>query len=175
MASVRAMLRVLLQRRSQPDAVLSALSRTIATDLESGRFISILMAALDPITHEVTFANAGHAPALHFERSTGRFHELKSGCPPLGFTTSHDVPAGTPFKMEPGDLLVLATDGAIELKNENGEMFGRSRLEATIIENQNKPAEAILDAVRGTITEFHPAPDPPDDVTLLILERKRGA
>ena len=175
MASVRAMLRVLAKGESQPEKILSALSHSIDPDLGSGRFITCLLAALNPATHEIAFANAGHSPALHFARSTGTFHELPSGCPPIGFSVEHAVTAGKPVAMEPGDLLVLATDGTIELKNEQGEMFGTPRLESLIRENRRQPAPNLLGTIRAAIAAFHPARRPPDDITLLILERKRGA
>lgn len=172
MASVRAMMHVLSRTKSEPEQILSLLSETIAPDLGEGRFITFLMVALDPRTHELTFANAGHGPALHFHRGTGTFSPLKSTGLPLGFATDFHVPAGNVVHMEPGDLLLLATDGTIELPNESGELFGRRRLERLIADNPQLPATELLEVIRNAINEFHPATHPPDDVTVMILERK---
>lgn len=172
MASVRAMMHVLSRTRSEPEQILSLLSETIAPDLGDGRFITFLMVALDPHTHELTFANAGHGPALHFHRGSGTFSPLKSTGLPLGFATDYRVPAGNTVHLEPGDLLLLATDGTIEIPNHDGDLFGRHRLESLIAENPQLPATELLRVIRNAITDFHPATHPPDDVTLLILERK---
>lgn len=90
----------------------------------------------------------------------------------MGFSSDVSFAAGQTIDIEPGDLLLLATDGAIELKNEQGEMFGRQRLEDLVTNNQQLPAPELLAVIREAITNFHPHAHPPDDVTLMILERK---
>ncbi len=172
MASARAMMHILSRTRSEPGEILSLLSETIARDLEEGRFITFLMVALDVKRHELTFANAGHGPALHFHRGSGAFSELKSTSLPLGFAVDYAIPAGNTVHLEPGDLLLLATDGTIELQNDQGELFGRARLEQIVTENRRLPASRLLEAIRREITAFHQADHPPDDITLILLERK---
>ncbi len=172
MASARAMLHVAMRTASDPGRILSLLSETIEPDLATGCFITFLIVALDPLTHELTLANAGHAPALYFERATRKFHPLSSTGPPLGFTSDFVIPNGPKLKMAPGDLLVLATDGAIELRNPAGEMFGRQRLEQLVLDNCTRPVSEIADVLKAAITDFDPDNPPPDDVTLLLLERK---
>lgn len=175
MASIRAMLHVVTRTYSEPDRILSLLAETIAPDLQDGRFITMLIVALDPRTHRIEFANAGHAPALYFERSTGRCRELESTSLPLGFLEDSPIPLGEPVKMAPGDLLLLATDGAIELRNQQGEIFGRPRLEQIVQDHIADPAPLLLQALRRAINGFHPHRQPPDDVTVMLLERKLRA
>ena len=172
MASVRAMLHVLSRTQSQPEQILSLLAETITPDLTEGRFITFLMVALDPQTHELAFANAGHGPALHYRRATGQFQSLDSTGMPIGFTSEFAIPPGNNLKLDPGDLLLLATDGAIELRNAEDEMFGRQRLEDLVHRHCHLPAAELLAVIRTAIAEFHRQTHPPDDVTLLILERK---
>ena len=172
MASIRAMLRVVARTGSDPHRIVSLLAETIAPDLPEGRFITFLMLALDPKTHTVSFANAGHGPAMHFHRATQRFDQLRTMSVPLGVLPKLNVPASETIVVEPGDLLLLATDGAYELRNEQGEMFGLQRLEAVVRDNRRLPAKQLLALLRRTISEFHGAEHPPDDITLLLLERK---
>lgn len=172
MASVRAMLHVLTRTLSEPDEIISLLSETIDPDLHEERFITFLMVALDPQSHELTFANAGHGPALHFSRTPKTFRKLDSTGLPMGFLTDFKIPTARPIKLEPGDLLLLATDGAIELRNEKNKMFGRQRLEQIVRDNRHLPAPEMLNVIRDAITSFHADEHPPDDITLLLLERK---
>lgn len=172
MASARAMLHVLSQNNSDPDKILTTLSETITPDLKEGRFITFLLVALDPASHEIRFANAGHGPALHFKRQTGEFHNLETTMLPVGFGVGSPAQPPGALTLEPGDLLVMATDGAIELRDESGRMFGRSRLENLITENKELPATQLLPVIQAAINDFHPNEHPPDDVTLLLLERK---
>jgi len=172
MASVRAMLHVLTRTLSEPEEIISLLSETIDPDLHEERFITFLMVALDPQTHEVTYSNAGHGPALHFSRGSETFHKLDSTGLPMGFLANFKIPHGRPVQMEPGDMLLLATDGAIELRNDRHEMFGRERLQQIVREHRHLPAPELLDVVRNAITSFHSEEHPPDDITLLLVERK---
>ena len=172
MASIRAMLRIVTRAGSEPHRILSLLSQTISPDLPDGRFITFLMVALDSRTHELTFANAGHGPALHYRRATGEFRTLQATCVPIGVIEEMQVPTGETLTIDPGDLVLLATDGAFEVRDEHGEMFGMPRLEALVRDNVHLPASQMLAVVRKAINEFFPGPHPPDDVTLLLLERK---
>ena len=172
MASVRAMVHVLSRHVSEPERILSWLAESCTADLHKGAFITFLMVALDPTSHEAAFANAGHGPAVHYSRADNRFHYLQPTTVPIGVLDQYDVSPGPAFQMEPGDLLVLATDGAVEVKNEQGELFGRERLERLIDEHRDLPAAQLLATLRQAIENFYPDEHPKDDITLLVLERK---
>jgi len=172
MASARAMAHVLSRARSDPSEILSLLAETIAPDLDEGRFITFLMVALDPRKHEIAFANAGHGPSLHFHRASGKFTALKSTSLPLGFTADFTIPSGPTIALEPGDLLLLGTDGTIEIPDVEGNLFGQERLERVILEHRHLPAPEMLRAIQQAIWTHYAGSSPPDDITLMILERK---
>lgn len=172
MASVRAMLHVLTRTLSDPEKILSLLAETISPDLKMGRFITFLVVALDPQTHRITFANAGHGPALHLARESREFHRLEATSLPIGFCQDFNIPTGPETTLDRGDLLVLATDGTIELRNPQGELFGRKRLEDFILQNRHRPAGDLCNVLSEAISNFHPGHHPPDDATLLVIERK---
>ena len=68
--------------------------------------------------------------------------------------------------------VILATDGLVELRNPEGEMFGTGRLMSLIKEYQALPAAQLRDRIKQAIHEFHPDPHLPDDITLVLVERK---
>lgn len=173
MASFRAMLHVLARSRSRPSRLLADLSETIYPDLTDGRFITAIFAAVCPATNELTFANAGHSPAFHLRRSVGEVDLLETTAMPVGVVPRLEVEPGRTRKIEPGDLLLFATDGIIELRNEDGDMFGLNRLTDLIVRHQHLPAGQLRDVVRREVLDFHPRRHPPDDITLILLERKR--
>ncbi|HEV8001330.1 MAG TPA: GAF domain-containing SpoIIE family protein phosphatase [Planctomycetaceae bacterium] len=174
MASVRAMVHVLTRRRTEPGEIVPLLAETISPDLEGGTFLTMLMVALDPQTHELTYVNAGHGPALLFHRDTRTFQSLKSTGLPLGFISDFSPIAGLKLTMGPGDLLILATDGLIELLNDANDMFGRPRLEQLIQQNCTLAAPDLVMAIQDEIAEFLGDSQPLDDVTLMVVERKLG-
>ena len=172
MASARAMLHVLSRTVSQPGRILTLLNETITPDLKLGRFVTFLLGALDTQRHTLSFANAGHGPAFHLQRRTSRIRHLEATSCPIGVTLDELRDAPAPIEIEPGDLIVLATDGAIEQRNSDGDMFGKARLEKLVCENQTVPAPKLLEILKSQIAAFYRGSHPDDDVTILILERK---
>ena len=124
----------------------------------------------------MSFANAGHGPAFHLQRRTSRIRQLEATSCPIGVTLDEELQAIQPNRgeIEPGDLIVLATDGAIEQRDAEGEMFGRARFEQLVRENQTVPAPRLLEILKAKIKGFYRGSHPDDDVTILILERKFG-
>lgn len=172
MASVRAMVHVLTRRRSEPAEILSILGETITPDLGDGRFLTFLIVALDPRTHELSFGNAGHGPALIYRRESDSFETLESTSLPLGFLTDFTPHFRPKITLEPGDLVILATDGLVELHNESQGMFGRQQLESIIREQCRLNAQDLVMVIQDAVAEFLGNGHPQDDVTLMIVERK---
>jgi phosphoserine phosphatase RsbU/P len=175
MASVRAMIHVLARTSSDPSEIMSGLAEMIAPDLDDGRFLTFMLVALDPLTHQLTYCNAGHGPALVYHRQTETFQVLRSTSLPLGFLTEFGARNGPILEMGPGDLLILATDGLIELQNKNHELFGRPRLESLIREYCTLAVQDVVMALQDDVAEFLGDCHPLDDVTLMVLERKAGS
>jgi phosphoserine phosphatase RsbU/P len=175
MASVRAMIHVLARTSSDPSQIMSGLAEMIAPDLDEGRFLTFMLVALDPQTHQLTYCNAGHGPAFIYHRRTESFQVLQSTSLPLGFLTEFGARNGPTMEMGPGDLLMLATDGLIELQNQNHELFGRPRLESLIREYANLAVQDVVMAIQDEVAEFLGDCHPLDDVTLMMLERKVGS
>ena len=174
MASVRAMLQILAQTESDPTRIMSLLSQAVCKDFEFGRFVTLLFAVLDPTRHELTWVNAGHGPTLLLDRRHGRCEMLETTTFPLGLGDCQDFPTAGPVTIAPGDLLLLATDGAVELQDAQGIMYGRRRLEEVFLAHQDQPAGLVRDALRDSVRAVQPSVAPPDDITMLLLERKRG-
>lgn len=174
MASVRAMLQILARTESDPTRIITLLSEAVCKDFELGRFVTLLFAVLDPIQHQLTWVNAGHGPTLLLSRADGRCKMLETTTLPLGLSESDEFPTAGPVTIAPGDLLLLATDGAVEIRDIHGQMYGRRRLESLFLAHQDRPARHVCDALREAVQEFHPAAAPDDDITMLLLERKLG-
>lgn len=173
MASARAMLHVLCRTMSDPAQILIALSESITPDLQDGRFITFLIAALDPRTHVVTYANGGHAPALHRKAAASEWEALDPTTMPLGFDFLPMSKEEGSLELKPGDALVLATDGSVEFHDADQRMFGQKRFQQAVDAacTAGCGASAIVESVRERIVAALPTPLPPDDVTLLVISR----
>ena len=171
MASVRAALRTLLLSTTSPQVLLEKLALALAEDFEQGSFITTCLAKLTPAKHELTFANAGHGPALLFRAAGGQFFELESTGLPLGVIVPSEYPLGPALNLEPGDLMLLATDGIVESFDRRGEQFGLERLKQLIVKLAKSPINDVVRSI-GREVELHYVGDsPPDDLTVLALRR----
>lgn len=171
MASVRAMLHVLMRTHSSPEAILPLLHQSMAADLRDSRFVTLVMATVDPATHEVCYANAGHAPALHYRAATGEFVRLATTSLPIGFPQLELPPGDHQFTLAPDDLLLLGTDGIVEVTNEAGELFKTERLMDLVRRHHRGGPQHLVRIIGETIQTFHGKPLLPDDCTLVVVER----
>jgi sigma-B regulation protein RsbU (phosphoserine phosphatase) len=111
----------------EPDKLLEKMSFYLQPQLPTGRFITTGHVLYKPDTGEVSWARAGHGPALLRRRGSGRVEQLYGEGFPIGFVS------GEPYElvkdqMQPGDLLILYTDGLTEAQNPSMEQFSLERL-----------------------------------------------
>jgi len=171
MASVRAGLRALAMEHSAPEVLMALLGRSMAADLSDGRFITVVLAQIDPNEHTVEFANAGHAPALHYSAASDEFHSLDATGLPLGVVEEPDFPPARAIHLAPGDLLVLCTDGIVEAFNAEDEQFGRHRLKAIIRQHADRCVDDLVREVGLQLEKHYVGDSPSDDLTILAARR----
>jgi phosphoserine phosphatase RsbU/P len=170
MARLSSEVGLLLQIESDPARIVERLNRDLCASRTEERFITFLLALLDGELHEFTVVNAGHMPPL-IRRSDGRIEvigEEQSG-PPLGIIADR-VYEAVSTSINPGDVVVLYTDGVNEAMGDRGRLFGIELLKQTIATaptEAGKVGESILDAVGR-----HAAGCPQsDDITLICFGR----
>jgi phosphoserine phosphatase RsbU/P len=170
MASVRAALRTLLTQKSDAQQLLERVATVLADDFDR-MFVTMIVALVDPKSHTVEFANAGHAPALLYRAASGGFETLDSTGLPLGVLDKPACPLGPLLQLEPGDLLLLGTDGIVEAMDDRGNQFGTDRLKQLISRLARLPLPDVVRNI-GREVELHYIGDsPPDDLTVLALRR----
>jgi serine phosphatase RsbU (regulator of sigma subunit) len=170
MARLSSEVSLLIQIESDPSRVVERLNRDLCASRTEERFITFLLARLDPQQHELTVVNAGHmAPMIR--RSDGRIEVIGEECegPPLGIVDDRLYEAVS-TSINANDVVVLYTDGVNEAMDNAKQLFGVERLKQTLAtapSEVGKVGESILDAVRR-----HAAGrDQSDDITLLCFGR----
>jgi sigma-B regulation protein RsbU (phosphoserine phosphatase) len=115
---------------------------------------------------------AGHNPPLLFEKRTGKTRMLTDQYGlPLAVVPEGDF-GHNEADLQPGDVLVLYTDGITEAFNPDGETFGTDRLEQGLARHAAEGAEAIRDALIQEVERFASGETPHDDQTLIVLEKR---
>jgi phosphoserine phosphatase RsbU/P len=171
MTGIRAMVHVMAQTAVDPESLLQLLRASTEPDLAESRFLSFFYLSLDPVTHQVSAANAGHAPAFLLRAVDGSCHNFRPTSVPIGFPHVELPRVELSAVVEPGDLLVLGTDGLIEARSPDDEMFGQLRLQVLLGQCRELPAPQIVDRVRSAVLEFRGATEFDDDITLVVIRR----
>jgi sigma-B regulation protein RsbU (phosphoserine phosphatase) len=152
-----------------PDEVFTRVSRRLFRRTPHERFATAFLAVLDPATHRVRYANAGHNPALVLRRE-GTAEWLGSTGIPLGLLPVAEYEVGE-IGLEPGDLLVLYTDGIVEAIDPNEEEYEVGRLEAAVRTHGELSLDELAMALESDLERFVQGIPPADDRTLVMLRR----
>lgn len=149
---------------------ISAVNRYLAENIPSNRFVTLFYAELDPESGAVSFLNAGHNPPL-IVHAAGTVEQLASGGLPLGIKADADYREGR-TTLQPGDVLVIYSDGVTEAASPSGEEFGATRLYEVVSRNVDASAAGIRDRIESALTKFSQGTQAADDITLVIVKRQ---
>jgi serine phosphatase RsbU (regulator of sigma subunit)/Na+/proline symporter len=170
MAEVRTFIQAEAKNLQQPGKILSTLNEFLHEDLSRAElFITMFYLSFDTDTGRLSFANAGHNPPMVWRSETKSFEWLDTEGLILG--VKRDVVfEEKQFQMQPGDSLILYTDGITEAANSAGEMFGEGRLCALIEENHKLSPQQIINNLIKQVRSYSGTHILNDDVTLVILK-----
>jgi serine phosphatase RsbU (regulator of sigma subunit) len=171
---VRSMLRIGVRLRAHLDNVFAEINRQLCEDLGSERFVTAFLGLLDTNGHSIDYHSAGQGPMLHFHGKNHRFEWLDTSMLPLGISEDAMSEGARTMKVEPGDLIVLLTDGFYECANRAGDQFGKERITQIILEHHHRPAREILEEILAASRRFADGAEQADDMTGVIIRRLPG-
>ncbi len=154
-----------------PVEVLWQVNERILADTRANQFVTVFYGVLDLTTGTVTYCNAGHNPAFVVSGSNpGNQAALIRTGAPLGIFCDLEWEKGTAV-INPGDVLLLYTDGVTEAQNLAEEFYGTERLLAVSRAKLPQTAKEVHDAVLGEVQSFVGQAAQFDDITLMVLKR----
>ncbi|MBK5259213.1 MAG: SpoIIE family protein phosphatase [Thermoanaerobaculia bacterium] len=151
-----------------PADLVRELNLTLQPKTAPTKFATLVAGVLDPATGIVDFANAGHVPPLVVKK--GEVQRLGTTDMVIGLFT-HAQYRNQSIRLEPGDSLVLFTDGVTEAENETEEQLGLNAIEEVLVKSHGCSAEEILQTVENRVQEFSGMTPLGDDVTMLAISR----
>ncbi|UCC64007.1 MAG: SpoIIE family protein phosphatase [Anaerolineae bacterium] len=155
----------------QPELVLSAVNRRILADTSASQFVTVFYGTLDPATGTLVYCNAGHCPPYHVrDENGGDVRELIGTGVPLGIFADRTWGQRV-VQLDPGDALVLYTDGITEARSEQVHFFGEERLLQSVRTNLGRSAQEIQDAILTDVHRFVGDAPRSDDIALAVLIR----
>jgi PAS domain S-box-containing protein len=170
MAETRAYLRILTHNREEMGEILTLANNTLAEDVGSERFVTLLLARLDPVRRTMVYASAGH-PACYLFDSHGVLKQtLKRTGPPLGIQVGKSFTPSPEIPFAPGDLLLLVTDGIEEAVGPGNEFYGTDRILQFIAENHQLTASEVVRGLYKNVRQFSGEAPQLDDLTAVVVK-----
>lgn len=169
-STLHSALRLLLDQAEFGPVLLERLNRHILESSIPNKFITMLLAELNPETGGLHYLNAGHNPGILL-RPDGSVLELAPGGIPLGLLPDSRYQSRA-VTMEPGDLLCLYSDGITEAESPVEEEFGVDRLVDLLRGQDSRPLQELLDSIPVTLGRFCQGLPQGDDQTLVLVRRE---
>ncbi len=171
MSATRSVLRASAQRLVEPGVVLERVNEHLCPDMPEKMFVTCLYGVLDPATGLLRFANAGHD--VPYVKTGHGVEELRARGMPLGLMTGMAYEEKEAV-LEPGDSVLLHSDGIVEAHDPDRQMFGFPRLKETVADAPG--GQLLIDRVLGDLDDFTGAgAEQEDDITMVTLERSGGS
>jgi sigma-B regulation protein RsbU (phosphoserine phosphatase) len=169
-AETRAYLRALALAHAEIRTVLAQTNRRFIEDVADYYFVTLFFGRLDPASRSLVYASAGHPPGYLLDPAGKVRALLNSTGWPLGVDASGEFPPAPPLALQPGEVLLLLTDGILEARSPAGDLFGSDRALDVVRARRGEPARAIVDALLEAVRNFAGGQVPDDDCTALVLK-----
>jgi serine phosphatase RsbU (regulator of sigma subunit) len=169
MSSLHAAVRAQAQTSQTISEVMNEINRYIYENSPSNKFLTLFYGELDPQTSTLTYANGGHNPPILI-RASAEVAQLTAGGLPIGMMPGVKYQEAS-VVFEPGDVLIIYSDGITESVNEKDEEFGEERLIEVVKRNSARSASGIRDRIDESLSRFVGTTAPVDDMTLMIIKR----
>ena len=173
--NMQSMLRMAFRLGADLETAFMQVNNQLAATLPGDRFITAFVGLLDPSTHRMRFHSGGQGPIFHFRAATGTCVSYKPTSFPLGAMVVSALRPAVTLDMEPGDVLVLLSDGVYEYHDAGMEEFGEERVQEIVRSRHQGTmaglSAALLDAVRA----FAKGAPQEDDITMVLVKRDAAA
>ncbi|MEN0020773.1 MAG: PP2C family protein-serine/threonine phosphatase, partial [Planctomycetota bacterium] len=162
---------------AQLGRIVDHINRRLHEQLPTGKFVTAWFGHLDASTGCATVLSAGQGPVFVYRAATRELVDEPTDIVPLAVLDdlSDIAPEGVvgrTVQLEPGDMIVVPSDGLLEAPDGNGEQFGDDRLRSTITDAAEGGADAVLKALQSRVDAWLAGRDSPDDRTVLVIERQ---
>ena len=152
-----------------PAEMLSAVNNSLGERRIEGQFVSIIYAVWDDAERTLQVANSGLPRPIYCHN--GKVEVIEATGLPLGLFDDADYDEFN-FRAKPGDLFVFFSDGILDARNNDGELFGRQRVEQIVSRAADKSADWIVDTLFKAVLEHAGSEDPFDDQTVVAIKVK---
>jgi sigma-B regulation protein RsbU (phosphoserine phosphatase) len=168
MAFLRASLRAAIHIGYAPHISMAKVNYLLWESIERNQFVTAFYGVLDASNKTLAYTNAGHNPPLVLDRD-GNTRFIERGGLPLGMfrdTRYYEYYVS----IEPGQVIVLYTDGVTEAANPKGEEYGRERLAVAVADARDLSAREMISRIHTNVLDWTEGLGATDDITFFIIK-----
>lgn len=171
MANLQALVRAVASVEPDPGRLNAIVSEVIGGRMRPGRFVTLAYLVYDPVTGAINYSLAGHHPPMLVGINGVRL--LECGGLPLGLYPGLPYDQGTD-RLEPGESMVLYTDGLIEAGagGDEEQPFGHDKLKDICARRHREGPEVLLNTIVSALENHLDGAPPADDTTILVVRRR---
>lgn len=152
--------------------MLTAVNLSLGERRIEAQFVSLICALWDDQNFTLQVANSGLPQPFHCRR--GKIEPIETAGLPLGLFDDAEYDEVT-FRAKPGDLFVFFSDGILDARSVNGDMFGAQRAEKLVIACADKSAQCVVDSLFKAVAEHAAGVEAFDDQTVVAIRVKDKA
>jgi PAS domain S-box-containing protein len=175
MALTRAYVHSFAATGLEVDQILTQVNQMLVNDLGDGCFVTLMMASLDLETRSLVYAGAGHVPGYVLGPDGPVEHTLESSGPPLGLFPQVSYSRSPSITLQPGQILVLLTDGVTESEAPGGGEWGAHGALGYIRACGDHSALQLVDGLYREARRFAESEFQRDDITSVVVRVKPSA
>jgi len=169
MSSLQTAIQTMAPDTDSPSEILERINRFYIHNIHFTTFVTVFLARFDPVTHMLTYANAGHNPPAVVHKRLAEVTWLNPTTSAIGLAEEFHTRSEL-VMLEHGDILFLYTDGLTEAFNPALEQFGSHRLGELLRKNADLGAKDIIQIVRQGLITFGNGREFEDDTTFIALK-----
>jgi phosphoserine phosphatase RsbU/P len=170
MAITQTVMRLTVRHGDDLQAEIETANNLLVADNREEMFTTLFCAVLDKASGTLAYCNCGHNPPLVLRRGASTFERLSASGPPLGMMEGISYKPNA-ITLEPGDVVLLYTDGVPEAEDVKSAQFGMAQLEAALLAARGEPAANIVAQVVERVRAFAGSAPQSDDITCVAIVR----
>ena len=168
MSAAISAIRYAAEERRTPRDILAMANRRLAMDLQENMFVAVFCGIIDLEKNRITYSNAGQTLPIICRNNTAFYLPAPDDGDQFPIGIRHPVRYGQhQIALQPGDLIVLYTDGVVDMMNGSGEPYSFDRFQHSVQRHAHKPLAEVIDRLVQDAEEFVGSSIHHDDVTLL--------
>jgi sigma-B regulation protein RsbU (phosphoserine phosphatase) len=171
MANLQAILRSELMLKASPRRTMRRTNKLLCQSTASDKFVTLFYGLLDNLNHTFRYTNAGHEWPILLRQGEKPARLAKSGLV-LGIQEETQYEEDT-VSLEPGDTLVIYSDGVNEAMNPDNELFGQQKLESFLRSHAHLSATEMIDQLVAAVKQHAGDASQADDITVTVVKRNQ--